>query len=434
MSLQQKLLSPRYKRLGLEAFWILLGQILSTIGSLLSVRVLTQYLDMANYGQLALGLTVVTFVGQFLMSPLGQGIQRYYTPSVEEGDSRGYWKNVQALLSKTIVLISLFAIITSGILYFWGYKYWLLVFIAFIFAIFDGYNSNLIAIQNAARQRLIVTILSNCLIWLRLGMALLFIYLFGAKDYIVLSGYVLASFIIALSQVFFIKKVLNKQVNNLLPKHEDWSKKILAYSYPFTIWGIFTWALLVSDRWALEYFTSSLEVAQFVVLFQLGYSPIAIITGFAMTFLGPIIFSRAGNGEDNTRNENVNKLIFRIVIVALSITALAFLFVLLLHSFIFQIFVAKQYLGISYLLPWMVLSGGLFATGQAISLKFLSEMKVKTMITPKIVTALIGIVLNIGGAYFWGVGGVVCASILFSLIYFLWLVTLAITTKKLLTQ
>ena len=80
---------------------------------------------------------------------------------------------------------------------------------------------------------------------------------------------------------------------------------------------------------------------------------------------------------------------------------------------------ANQYRENSYLLPWFFIAGGLFASGQILSLKILSQMKPQKLIPIKIATSIIGILLNIVGAYFYGLKGVIGGLILFSLIYFI---------------
>ena len=51
----------RIRRLSKEGAWIVLGQVTAVLGSLASVRLLTELLDPAAYGELALGMTVATW-------------------------------------------------------------------------------------------------------------------------------------------------------------------------------------------------------------------------------------------------------------------------------------------------------------------------------------------------------------------------------------
>ena len=111
--------------------------------------------------------------------------------------------------------------------------------------------------------------------------------------------------------------------------------------------------------------------------------------------------------------------------MALTITAFAFLIALLASDKIFEIFTADEYRSVSHLLPWVILSGGLFATGQAIALNLMSEMRTRAMVTVKISTAILGVILNFVGAYFYHINGIVIAGLLFSAIYLFWMYALS---------
>jgi hypothetical protein len=95
-----------------------------------------------------------------------------------------------------------------------------------------------------------------------------------------------------------------------------------------------------------------------------------------------------------------------------------------MHKWLFRLLVASEYREISYLLPWVVLAGGVFAAGQMLAMKLMSDMRSSAMTAAKITTALIGMLLNVAGAAFAGIEGVVGALIVFSGIYFVWMAML----------
>ena len=171
--------------------------------------------------------------------------------------------------------------------------------------------------------------------------------------------------------------------------------RIWAYSWPFSTWGIFTWAQQSSDRWALEAFASTQEVGLYAVLFQLGYTPIAMATAMAVSFIGPILYQRSGDATSGSRNANVHQLAWRITLSCLALTLLAFSLAMGLHQWVFRFVVAAEFRSVSYLLPWVVLAGGLFASAQMLALKLMSEMRSVAMLRVKIVTAVLGIVFNV---------------------------------------
>jgi hypothetical protein len=106
-------------------------------------------------------------------------------------------------------------------------------------------------------------------------------------------------------------------------------------------------------------------------------------------------------------------------------TLLAFSLAMTLHEWIFRLVVAAEFRSISYLLPWVVLAGGLFAAAQMLGLKLMSEMRSAAMLRAKIVTALLGIVFNIYGASVAGTKGIAISAVAFSTVYFLWMFTLS---------
>ena len=171
-------------------------------------------------------------------------------------------------------------------------------------------------------------------------------------------------------------------------------------------------------------FASTQEVGLYAVLFQLGYYPISMATGMAAQFLAPIFYQRAGDGTNSQRNAKVSILSWRLTVLTLAMTGIVFFVAMMFHAQIFQLFVAQEYASVSHLLPWMMLSGGLFAAGQTIALNLMSQMNAHTMMMAKITTALMGVIFNITGAYWFGITGIVFASVLFSLSYFLWMVIL----------
>jgi len=57
------------------------------------VRVLTGLLTSAEYGELALGMTLAILVGQTLFGPLGQGATRFYAPAVEKSALNVFFNN-----------------------------------------------------------------------------------------------------------------------------------------------------------------------------------------------------------------------------------------------------------------------------------------------------------------------------------------------------
>lgn len=415
----------RFKRLAKEGSWIVIGQVVAVIGALALVRVLTEYLDPVQYGQLTLGLTLAGLVNQLVMGGIGAGIGRYYAIAAEKQDLGGYLEATRLLLAYASAVVVVIGLILIASLHWLGHSKWInLAAVALLFAVLSGYSSSLNGIQNAARQRAIVAFHGGLEAWLKIMLAVGVILWLGASSTAVIIGYACSSLLITISQFIFLRRTCPQQ-HSLIQDRQNWASQIWAYSLPFVTFGGFTWAQQISDRWALQVFASTSDVGQYAVLFQLGYTPIALITGMAMSFIGPILYQRSGDATDHGRNTNVHRISWRIAHISIVVTLLGFSITFALHEWLFGVLVAAEYRRSSHLLPWLVLAGGIFAAGQMLALKLMSEMKSSAMTKAKIVTALIGTIFNVMGAELAGLQGVVWANLVFSGIYFLWMAVLA---------
>jgi O-antigen/teichoic acid export membrane protein len=178
----------------------------------------------------------------------------------------------------------------------------------------------------------------------------------------------------------------------------DFRRGMWVYARPFSSWGIFTWAQIASDRWALESFTTTQMVGIYQALYQLGYYPISMASTFLNQLVQPILFSRAGNGCDKERLVRAHGMIHKLFTAVLSLTIAGFLFSGLVCQFLFRNLLPPAYSSAAHLLPFIVLSAGIFECGQIMSLKHTVSHSHHKLIAPKIITAVLGEGLNFAGA------------------------------------
>ena len=423
-SVQPNMNGARIQRIAKEGSWIVIGQIASVLGALVLVRVLTERLDPTQYGQLALGFTVAGLVSQVVMGGIGAGIGRFYSIAAEKKDLPGYLRASRRLMVyASLAVVAIGQVLMIGLLWL-NYSQWMgLAAAALVFSVINGFNSSLSGIQNAARQRAIVAFHGGLDAWLKILLAVGVMLWLGSSSIAVVIGYTCSSLLVTISQLFFLRRTIRPQ-HTRSANHQPWMSQMWVYSLPFSAWGIFTWMQQVSDRWALGAFATTAEVGRYAVLFQLGYTPIVMVVGLVTTFLGPILYQRSGDATDHARNTHVHRLSWRITWVILLVTLTGVVVTLTIHEWIFRLLVAAQYREISYMLPWVVLAGGVFSAGQMLGLKLMSEMKPAKMISAKIITALLGVSFNIYGASVLGLQGVVGALIAFAVVYLTWMIWL----------
>ena len=78
-------------RLLKEGSWIAIGQIVSGLGSIILVKVLTEKLSPTPYGEMALGLTISSLMNNIVIGGINNGIARFYSIAFEKsGKSKSF--------------------------------------------------------------------------------------------------------------------------------------------------------------------------------------------------------------------------------------------------------------------------------------------------------------------------------------------------------
>lgn len=426
--LNRDLFPSRLRRVGREFFWIGSGQAVATLGALVGVRLLTGVLNPVVYGELALGMTVATLVAQIVFGPISGAGLRFFSSAREAGELSSFLTVLRRLLTKATVVVILFAGCLSAALFVTGKFCWFWLALAALgFALFSGYNSTIDGLQNAARQRLVVAWHQAFSSWGRFLIAVGMVMWLGATGATAMLGYVLATLLVLFSQYWFFRHTVRPAASATTAEASEtrqWNTRIFSYAWPFATWGFFTWMQIASDRWALQMFATTRDVGLYAVLYQLGYYPITILSGLMVQLVAPIFFQRVGDASVTSNMRHVNTLIGRLTMVAILLTGVAVLLAFGIHGFVFKFLVAQEFRSVSWLLPGMVLAGGLFATGQIAVISLLSGTKTRRLIPPKVATAVIGVLLNMLGAAWWGIIGVVGASAITAAVYLLWILYL----------
>lgn len=413
-----------------EFFWVAIGQISTILLSILLIKILTQYLNPYEYGKLSLILSLGFLISVIPSAYFLSGIERMYSLSSINNELNEYLAAIKKMaitsLFQSLIAVVLFVIILKiAFPKYWEWKYE--ISISILFVIISSFSTALTSIFNAARKRRVIAFYTFLDSMLKISLIIMFSYLGIINVFTILILYLVGILItLIMKYISFVNQISNgfSLTNVSTSVSMKWKKKMYNYSTPFVYFQLFTWAHTSSDRWALEFFSSTEDAGYLSILLQIGYAPYTILTGIMITYIAPILFDIYGDGNRKNKLE-VHKLSMKISYLIIIITLIATLFAFYLHSFIFSIFTNSQFYPVSYLLPWVVLAAGLFSCGQMLFTKLTSELKVRELIKPKIITALIGIAMNIIAAYIWQIEGSVFSLLAFSMFYFLWMLYLS---------
>jgi O-antigen/teichoic acid export membrane protein len=403
-----------------EFTWILFGNIINTIGLLAVTKILSSQLPQSSFGLYYLGTTLSIFATQILFGPFGNGFSRFFWIANDRNE-------LELFLSQSIYTIKwltvIFLIVSIG-LYFSIkniYQINILMFFCFIIiAICSSYTALLYAYFNIIRKRKIIAFYQLVESVLKISFLFVIIFFYDKTIMNFLYSLTFASIFIVNLQFLKIKSILipNKNITRLV-KQKTWIREIAYFSYPFAIWGIFTWFQMSSDRYFLGYFTSSAKVAEYAIIFQLGYYPPSLLIGNFVQTVTPILYQKVVKSDDLISQKNSSKLINKMSYYSILLVILGFLIMFLFSRIIIDILAHKKYLNVSNYLPYMFLSGGIFSTAQILSIDYQSKMRMKELMWIKVITSFIGITFSYLCIKSYGLTGAVYSSVLFSFIYIL---------------
>jgi O-antigen/teichoic acid export membrane protein len=413
----------RVTRLAVEGGWVVAGQAASVLGALMLVRVLTDRLTPAQYGILALALTIYTLVVQVLIGPISAAIGRFYSVARDQESIPKFLEASRHWGMAASILLIFAALILIGALRLSGQAGLIPLVLASLFlSLISGLNSFFNSMHNAARRRAIVALHSAVDSWLKVILAALLITWLGPDPSVVIAGFVLSVGAVVVSQAVITGRWLSREVFN---PHQlsgrTWRNDFLRFAWPIGLTGIFNWGYYASQRWGLEAFESTATVGKFAALTQIGYTPVALAGAMAISFLAPIIYDRDGGSSDPERLVRTQRLLFALAAMWIcGIIAIAAL-VAAVHPVVFRVMVAEEYQSVSGYLPAVVFSAGILSASQILAILLMARNLTKELIPLNVIgNGAIGL-LNFTLTSAYGLNGLVVSMLVGSGLHLGWM-------------
>jgi O-antigen/teichoic acid export membrane protein len=342
-------MSPALRRIR-DIFWVGAGTGAAALGTLVGVRVLTQYVSPANYGVISLALGMSTLVSNLVSAPLTQAAIHYYPLYSSDAGIFALRDALVRCFRKCLPWI-LVAAVLGGIWYsgFGGGHALTVVLLLLLFAAECVRTVNL-SMLNAARKHRQYNIWAAIDAWLRPLVATAVVLTVGSSADAVLASYVLVAF--ALVAVFSRgtwPKGVARERETAQAQRLDLT--LWAYAMPLIPLGLLGWASSLGDRYIIGATLGVHDAGLYAAVYGLSYNPFMIVNGGAEQALRPV-FQTAVSQGNHTHARGVLRLWLLSVGLACACGVAIFA---LGHRLIAHYLLSAQFREVSYLMPWIAL-------------------------------------------------------------------------------
>ena len=336
-------------RLRSEAIWVVAGQALTAIGTLLGVRLLTQFLPPAQFGVVSLALGMSVLAGNLVAGPLTQAAIHFYP---KYGAERRYELR-DALLRcfRRFIPWVVPVVLIGGV----GYGLsgrgspWLALLVLLLFTV-ECWRTSGLSLLNAARRQRRYGLWMASDAWLRPLAATAAVLLAGRVPAAALAAYVLVA---AALCALWSRNIWPVRHPQPLPREQARALDSAMWSYalPLIPLGLLAWVTTLGDRYIIGGVLNVADAGLYAAVYGLAYSPFMIVNGAAEQALRPV-YQTAVSHHNHAHAARLLRLWLGTVA---AVCALGVVLFGVGHELIARFLVSPAYRQAAWLMPWIAL-------------------------------------------------------------------------------
>lgn len=407
------------KKIGL----MLIGNFLTILINILTVKFLTNKFSTYEYGYYTLIISFSSLPQLVLYAPIASVI----FPFIKNKKDSNNYINLQRDVFNLLFFVTSIIFVFIGVIFFFNAVYQFvsneLLFIGLLTLIFSSSLSFLSTLDtfslanNRIKEYTIFPII-NVLFKLLLIIVFLKVKI---NPYSLIILFSCCHIILSLIEFLYLKKKcvltysLKFKIKDIFEIFTKEKKEIFSYSKNFFIWGIFGWSQTFFDKWFLQHYVNTSSVGIYAVYYQYGFFPFTVFSSVISQYITPIYFTKLHEQKHTSFLKKLLTYSFYFLLITLVLTGIISFY---LAPFLIKTLTNESYLTYIKLFPIMVLSGCFYGYGQIITVPLLNTDFVSKIRLPKILTAVISMLL------FWilipifGVLGILIALLVSNLFYF----------------
>ncbi len=332
-----------------EGAWSAFGKITTALGTLIGVRLLTEFVPKEIYGKICLLIGIATLGSNLFAYPLISAAQRFHPEMALSGNVQQLRRTIVYILKYTVSTLASLILLGGLFLQSDALSYWVFVALA-AFLVVQVMRNLEMGFLIAARRQKEVAIWSISEAWLKPAFAVLLVILLGDTPQSVLLGY-FAAFGCILLCFHLLPVSVEGSNSSKVPIETDTelTANIRRYAMPLLPLALVAWISSLSDRYIIS---GMLGIGQ-VGLYAAGYGLISMPFLMAGEIIGqtlrPPYYQTVSAGNITLEKKLLRtQLSVTVLVCAAGVVAVFFL-----RNLIATLLLAEEYRSAVSLMPWI---------------------------------------------------------------------------------
>jgi O-antigen/teichoic acid export membrane protein len=382
-------LLQRYRIIIGEGIWVLTGQALTGLFTLVGTRLITQYVDPELYGLANLVQNALLLLRTLFCSPLLNAALRYYPDAQREACLPTLHATLLRSLAKAFLAMEVITV-AGGLLWTWRENHdSRVVWILTAFVGFDVLRTLKMTLLNAARKQRAAAIVSAIEALSRPLLVVGAVLLFGPTLEAVLGG-VAASIAIALLALYAGDSRHVEGGHNAVPL--AMLVEMRRYALPLVPISIFNWLTSVSDRYLIQWLSHDLRS---VGIYAAGYGLVSqaflLLNAVIALTLRPVYFAAVSRQDEHHARRTFRAWIT----LSMAACVAATIVVLLARNLLVSTLLSVNYQRAISVVPWIAFGYLFYVLDQVLEQHLLAHKRTKAVLATQVGGGLICLIATV---------------------------------------
>lgn len=380
------------------------SQALAAIGQVIGIRLLTEALSPAVFGEIALIVGASTLATSILINPTMQALLRYYPECAQSGQGDLAERMAHRRILSTLwwVLPLSLPLLLIGLVQGWFGPAAALLLLLLVTV--DGMRAFRTTVMNATRQHHHYGLWLVGESWGRPMLAYGATLWLGIHVELVLIAYITVS--LALYAVLFRSTDRHVSTAARSEAHEeDLLRRFEAYARPLIPLGVVGWVSGMADRYMIGSLLSAQSVGMYVAAYSLASRPLLMVSSIAETAIRPVYYAAVVR-QDPQASRKYLAAWFAIVLAAGIAVCLC---LTLFHQPAAHLLFGSKFREASSLMPWIAAGYGLLALSHVATRICYAHDATRSVLTTETAGALCTVIVGFPLIYLYGLQGAAMA-------------------------